>query len=160
MGAGVIVRGPSPGRHGVSGRCPTDPQRPECSGPGDDRDLAGHDGSPVIGGCAHCRHETPLCGRSEVKSRFLAAASHDLRQPLQTIWSMQSVLARGTEKYGICSARGALVEEAVRNMDQMLSSLIDINRLEKGAIQPVIADFSLHEVLPPLRSEFGCAATG
>jgi signal transduction histidine kinase/CheY-like chemotaxis protein len=92
-----------------------------------------------------------------VKSRFLAAASHDLRQPLQTIWTLQSVLARalqGTE----LALHLALLEEAVRSMDQMLSSLIDINRLEQGAIQPVIRDFPLREILPRLRSEFGYAA--
>jgi two-component system CheB/CheR fusion protein len=43
-------------------------------------------------------------------------------------------------------------------MDQMLAALIDINRLEKGAITPVIRDFSLQEILPRLRSEFGYAA--
>ena len=94
---------------------------------------------------------------NEVKSRFLAAASHDLRQPLQTIWSLQSVLARAFKETDY-APHLALLEEAVRNMDQMLSSLVDINRLEKGAIQPVIRDFPLEEILPRLRSEFGYAA--
>lgn len=94
---------------------------------------------------------------NEVKSRFLAAASHDLRQPLQTIWSLQSVLARAF-KHTEYAPHIALLEEAVRNMDHMLSSLVDINRLEKGAIQPVIRDFPLQEILPHLRSEFGYAA--
>jgi len=94
---------------------------------------------------------------NEVKSRFLAAASHDLRQPLQTIWSLQSVLARAF-KDTVYAPHIALLEEAVRNMDHMLSSLVDINRLEKGAIQPVIRDFPLQEILPHLRSEFGYSA--
>jgi PAS domain S-box-containing protein len=94
---------------------------------------------------------------NEVKSRFLAAASHDLRQPLQTIWSLQAVLARAFKDTDY-APQLALLEEAVRNMDQMLSALVDINRLEKGAIHPVIRDFSLQEVLPKLRSEFGYAA--
>ena len=94
---------------------------------------------------------------NEVKSRFLAAASHDLRQPLQTIGSLQSVLAR-TLKDTDCAPHIALLEESVRAMDHMLSSLVDINRLEKGAIQPVIRDFPLQEILPKLRSEFTYAA--
>jgi len=53
----------------------------------------------------------------------------------------------------------ALLEEAARTMDQTLSSLIDINRLEQGAIQPVIRDFSLGEILSRLRSEFTYAAS-
>jgi two-component system CheB/CheR fusion protein len=44
-------------------------------------------------------------------------------------------------------------------MDQLLSSLVDINRLEEGAIQPAIRDFALEQILPRLRSEFGYAAS-
>ncbi len=94
---------------------------------------------------------------NEVKSRFLAAASHDLRQPLQTMWSLQSVLARAFKDTDY-APHVAMLEEAVRNMDHMLSSLVDINRLEKGAIQPVIRDFPLREILPQLRSEFAYSA--
>ena len=94
---------------------------------------------------------------NEVKSRFLAAASHDLRQPLQTIWSLQSVLQRELKDTGL-APHVALLQEAVRSMDQILSSLIDINRLEKGAIQPAVRDFPLGEIFPRLRSEFGYSA--
>ena len=94
---------------------------------------------------------------NEVKSRFLAAASHDLRQPLQTIWSLQSVLSRTLRETEFSPHLG-LLEEAVRSMDQMLSALIDLNRLEKGAIVPVVRDFPLREILPRLRSELGYAA--
>jgi len=94
---------------------------------------------------------------NEVKSRFLAAASHDLRQPLQTIWSLQSILGRELKDTAL-APHLALLEEAVRSMDQILSSLIDINRLEQGAIQPVIRDFPLRDILPRLRSEFGYSA--
>jgi PAS domain S-box-containing protein len=94
---------------------------------------------------------------NEVKSRFLAAASHDLRQPLQTIWTLQAVLARAFKDTDY-APHIALLEESVRTMDQMLSSLIDINRLEEGAIKPLIRDFPLREILPRLRSEFGYAA--
>ena len=94
---------------------------------------------------------------NELKSRFLAAASHDLRQPLQTIWTLQAVLARAFENTEY-APHIALLEESVRTMDQMLASLIDINRLEAGAIKPLIRDFPLQEILPRLRSEFGYAA--
>jgi len=94
---------------------------------------------------------------NEVKSRFLAAASHDLRQPLQTIWSIQAFLSRAIGSAGL-APQLSLLEEAVRNMDYMLSELVDINRLERGAIQPVVRDFSLDEILPRLRSDFAYAA--
>src|SRR5208283_1538777 len=51
------------------------------------------------------------------------------------------------------------LEEAVRTMDHMLESMVDINRLETGAIQPIIRDFGLQEILPRLRSEFGFSAS-
>jgi PAS domain S-box-containing protein len=104
----------------------------------------------------HARNEANRA--NNVKSRFLAAASHDLRQPLQTIWSLQALLERvhaGTEHAPQC----ALLGEAVRTMDQLLSSLVDINRLEEGAIRPEIRDFQLEEILPRLRSEIGYAAS-
>ena len=94
---------------------------------------------------------------SRVKSRFLAAASHDLRQPLQTISAIQAVLARSPANTDYTQHVAAL-EDAVRNMDQMLGSLLDINRLEVGSIQPTIGDFSLRKILPRLRSEFAYAA--
>jgi PAS domain S-box-containing protein len=94
---------------------------------------------------------------NEVKSRFLAAASHDLRQPLQTIWSLQSVLGRALKNTEFAAHLG-LLEEAVRSMDEILSALIDINRLEKGAIVPVVRSFPLREMLARLRSELGYAA--
>jgi two-component system CheB/CheR fusion protein len=96
---------------------------------------------------------------NEVKSRFLAAASHDLRQPLQTIGSLQVLLARAFHNSADYAAHFALMAEAVRSMEQMLSSLIDINRLEMGAIQPAMRAFPLQEALARLRSEFGYAAS-
>jgi len=94
---------------------------------------------------------------NEVKSRFLAAASHDLRQPLQTISSLQSMLGRALKGTEFAPQLG-LLEESVRSMDEILSSLIDINRLEKGAIQPIVRDFPLRDILSRLRSELGYAA--
>src|SRR5208282_4894077 len=94
---------------------------------------------------------------NEVKSRFLAAASHDLRQPLQTIRSLQSALGRAL-KGSEFVPHLSLLEESVRSMDEMLSALIDINRLERGSIQPVVRDFPLREILARLRSELGYAA--
>jgi PAS domain S-box-containing protein len=95
---------------------------------------------------------------NDIKSKFLAAASHDLRQPLQTIWGVQAIFARAFANSGHDEHLG-LLEVAVRTMDQILCSLIDINRLEKGVIDPVIRDFSLEEVLPTLRAEFVFSAT-
>lgn len=95
---------------------------------------------------------------NEFKSRFLAAASHDLRQPLQTIWSLHTVLVRSTQHTDL-APHLALLEDSVRSMDETLRALMDVNRLETGAIVPVMRDFALRESLSRLRSEFAFAAS-
>ena len=96
---------------------------------------------------------------NEFKSRFLAAASHDLRQPLQTIWNLHTVLSR-TLADGPLQPSLALLEEAVRYLDDTLAALMDVNRLEQGAIVPVQRDFPLAEMLGRLRADFALAASG
>lgn len=94
---------------------------------------------------------------NEFKSRFLAAASHDLRQPLQTIGSVHSLLSRSLAD-GPHAAHLTLLDDAVRAMDETLGALMDINRLEKGAIVPMTRDFALHTTLDRLRAEFSLPA--
>ena len=87
------------------------------------------------------------------KSRFLAAASHDLRQPLQTLSLLQGLLAkklRGREEAQlIVRSNGALMA-----MSGMLNTLLDINQLEAGVVRPEIVDFAMNDLLEPLRTEF------
>ena len=96
---------------------------------------------------------------NEFKSRFLASASHDLRQPLQTIWSLHTVLSRSLAG-GPLQPSLALLEEAVRYLDDTLAALMDVNRLEQGVIVPVQRDFGLTEMLHRLRADFALAASG
>ena len=96
---------------------------------------------------------------NEFKSKFLAAASHDLRQPLQTIWSVHALLSRSLAD-GPHAVHLALLEDAVRCMDDTLSALMDINRLEKGAIVPMVRDCALGTTLARLRTEFSLPAAG
>lgn len=67
------------------------------------------------------------------KSRFLAAASHDLRQPLQTLYLISWVMARKT---GDAQIRALLAEQdkALGGMSTMLNTLLDINLLDAGII--------------------------
>ncbi len=87
------------------------------------------------------------------KSRFLAAASHDLRQPLQTLSLLQGVLAkRLTDENG--SKLIARLEETIGAMSGMLNSLLDINQLEAGIVRPEIVEFRVDELLERLKTEF------
>jgi two-component system CheB/CheR fusion protein len=87
------------------------------------------------------------------KSRFLAAASHDLRQPLQTLTFLQGLLAAKLKDNELLQLV-ALSEEALSAMSGMLNTLLDINQLEAGVIRPSIASFRINQVLERVKREF------
>ena len=87
------------------------------------------------------------------KSRFLAAASHDLRQPLQTLVLLQALLAKTAEAEKAQKLVTRL-DETVGAMSGMLNTLLDINQLEAGAVRPEIVDFPVNNLLASLRDEF------
>jgi len=87
------------------------------------------------------------------KSRFLAAASHDLRQPLQSLAFLQGLLAK--------SVQGDREKELVKRLEQslgamsgMLNTLLDINQIEAGVVRPEVSVFSIGDLLQRLREEF------
>lgn len=90
---------------------------------------------------------------NHAKSKFLAAASHDLRQPLQTI----SLLHGYLEKRLADPADALIVTKlnaAVSHMAELLDTLLDINQIESGSIQAEIADVSLADFLADVAGEF------
>ena len=91
------------------------------------------------------------------KSRFLATASHDLRQPLQTLVLLNGALLRRVTD---CGAVDALVqqEQAIGAMSRLLNALLDISKLESGAIRPEPADFSVATIFEEMRLEFASIA--
>jgi PAS domain S-box-containing protein len=95
---------------------------------------------------------------NEGKSRFLATASHDLRQPLQTIELLNGTLRRRvTDRHAIEAL--SQQELAIGAMSRLLNALLDISKLESGAIRPEPADFTVAAIFEELRMEFaGIAA--
>jgi PAS domain S-box-containing protein len=82
---------------------------------------------------------------NRAKSVFLAAASHDLRQPLQTLKLLHGELQEQPldgEGREITSGIG----HSIDTMSSMLSSLLDINRLESGDLRPSKSDFAVNEI--------------
>ena len=91
------------------------------------------------------------------KSRFLAAASHDLRQPLQTISLLHEILAKKVKDEATLSLVGRL-DETVSTMSSMLDTLLDINQLEAGIVRREMVDFPINAVLEHLRTQFSFQA--
>jgi two-component system CheB/CheR fusion protein len=86
------------------------------------------------------------------KSRFLAAASHDLRQPLQTLALLQGLLARAVE--GERERKMvARIGETLGAMTGMLNALLDINQIEAGVVRAEIELFPVNNMLEKLRDE-------
>ena len=80
------------------------------------------------------------------KSRFLAAASHDLRQPLQAIGMYLSVLGRLTDQpkqQEICDK----MAKSLDTMGELLDALLDISKLDGGSVVPEQRDTSAREIL-------------
>src|SRR5437762_3606630 len=74
------------------------------------------------------------------KSRFLAAASHDLRQPLQTLSLLHGILAKRIKDKDSLDLIARL-EETLGTMSGMLNTLLDINQLEAGIVRPETVSF-------------------
>ncbi len=87
------------------------------------------------------------------KSRFLAVASHDLRQPLQTLALLQALLAEtvtGEKAKGLVARQNTTLS----TVTGMLDTLLDINEIEAGAVQPDVSVFAIQDLLERLRGEF------
>ena len=87
------------------------------------------------------------------KSRFLAAASHDLRQPLQTMTLLQGLLARKVQDKSE-QKLVRLLEQTLGAMAGMLNTLLDINQIDTGTVKAEIVGFPVDEMLERLRDEF------
>jgi two-component system, sensor histidine kinase len=94
---------------------------------------------------------------NQAKSRFLATASHDLRQPLQTLSLLNGALRRMVTNPDAAEVLSQQ-EHAVGTMSRLLNALLDISKLESGAVQPEPRDFPMAAVLEGVRREFAPVA--
>lgn len=87
------------------------------------------------------------------KTRFLAAASHDVLQPLNAAHLSVSALAELQE-----TAEGQKlvrqIERSLETMDELLRTLLDISKLDAGVVKPEVSEVSLTQLFQSLRSDF------
>lgn len=84
------------------------------------------------------------------KSRFLAAASHDLRQPLSALSLYVDAL-----KHKIAPADRPLVanmKDCIGSLSSLLTDLLDLSKLEAGVVRPNVSDFPVAATLASLES--------
>jgi two-component system, sensor histidine kinase len=106
----------------------------------------------IIDALVDAREEADRANRA--KSRFLATASHDLRQPLQTVRMLNASMLKLTEEQPQLRDLVSRQETAINGASRLLNALLDISRLESGAIEPVEAAVPLLSVYSELRQEF------
>lgn len=87
------------------------------------------------------------------KTRFLAAASHDVLQPLNAAHLSISALAEiQSSEEGKTLVRQ--VERSLETMEDLLRTLLDISKLDAGVVKPEITDVSLDQLFSSLESDF------
>ncbi|MEZ8826637.1 PAS-domain containing protein [Vibrio amylolyticus] len=94
---------------------------------------------------------------SQSKSRFLAAVSHDLMQPLNAarlFASSLSEVAKDNEVKGLSTH----IESALEAAEDLIGDLLDISRLESGKLEVNIHSFAVNDVLSNLDAEFSALA--
>lgn len=98
-----------------------------------------------------------LQAANQAKSRFLAVASHDLRQPLHALnlfvaqWRAEH---DPTERERLTQR----IASSVANMNDLFNALLDISRLDAGALTPELVTFPINNVLGHVDETFTAAA--
>ena len=87
------------------------------------------------------------------KSKFLAATSHDLLQPMNSSRLFAAALNELNLSEEAKKLLGSL-SYSLENLESLISALVDISKLEAGLIEPVLEDFAVDELLNNLDSEF------
>ena len=91
------------------------------------------------------------------KTRFLAAASHDILQPLNAARLYASTLNE-TAMPPDATKYASNIDRSLEAVEDILGALLDMSRLDAGAMKPEPSVFALQEVFEQLQLEFGPAA--
>jgi signal transduction histidine kinase/CheY-like chemotaxis protein len=98
-----------------------------------------------------------LAVANEAKTRFLAAASHDLRQPIHALALFVGQL-RAIELPGDGPALLEKIQCSVEALRELIESLLDLSKLDVGAVRAEPKPFALHDLLSRLAAQFAPSA--
>ncbi|CAO3409024.1 ATP-binding response regulator [Azospirillum largimobile] len=88
------------------------------------------------------------------RSRFLASASHDLRQPFQAMRLFLDALTSQVDGNARATRTAGMLANAMTAGEQLLNALLDISTLDAGTVEPDLQPVSLEALLQSLADEF------
>jgi PAS domain S-box-containing protein len=88
------------------------------------------------------------------KTRFLAAASHDLLQPLNAARLFASALESRVRLHPELLELATRIDDSMRAAEELLSDLLDVARLDIGVLKPDITAFQIGDLLEELRRQY------
>ena len=86
------------------------------------------------------------------KTQFFAAANHDLRQPLHALGLMAAALSERSRDPGVTGLVSG-INASVEALEELFNELLDMSKLDAGAVKPELRDFPVSRVLERLRLE-------
>jgi len=92
------------------------------------------------------------------KTRFLAAASHDVLQPLNAARLFASALKEEADGAPAITALTEKIDASIASADRLLRSLLNVSRLDAGGFTPELTRFPLNELFEELENEFRMSA--
>jgi PAS domain S-box-containing protein len=98
--------------------------------------------------------ERGLIEANRAKSHLLAAASHDLRQPVQTLTLLNQAALRHAEPNAKLGDILRQQQRALDTISQLLASVLDMSKLDSGALKPAIVACAVDDVFDRLRAVF------
>jgi signal transduction histidine kinase/CheY-like chemotaxis protein len=99
-----------------------------------------------------------LVAANRAKTRFLAAASHDLRQPLHTL----ALYAAALKLHAPEGATGEIaghIDKALAELSVLVNSLLDISKLDAGAVQPEPQRVSVRALIEHVAADYRLVAS-
>jgi Na+/proline symporter len=112
--------------------------------------------SDALDATASARRDAEAANAS--KTRFLAAASHDLLQPLNAARLFTSALRQHPGLDGEATQLAERIDASFRAAEDLLDALLDVSRLDAGSYRPEIAPFALADLFDSLKQQFAVVA--
>jgi PAS domain S-box-containing protein len=91
---------------------------------------------------------------NQAKSKFLASASHDLRQPVQSLVLLLSVLERQVPAQSKAAETVNMMKAAMNGLHGLLSAVLDISRLDAGVVTPIMEYVDVGALVSRLSLEY------